>query len=305
MSRESRVSREGCSIATSATLGECLRDGARRISAGRGGEAGEALFEARLLAGHVTGLSTAGLLMRGADVIDAPTRQRLDELVDRRAAGEPVAYLVGERGFWKHRFRCRPGVLIPRPDTETLVEWALSFIPVDVPDFRVLDLGTGSGAIALSLAAERPAATVYAVDRSSQALDLARENMGFVSEQCAPTGVALWRGDWLSAVAPASLDLLVSNPPYIADDDPHLGRGDVRHEPRTALVAGEDGLADYRRLLESTFAVLRPGGRVLFEHGFEQAPAVAMLMRQAGLTAIEARADLAGHPRVTMGVKGA
>ncbi len=286
-------------------MDECLRDGAHRIAAGRGGEAGEALFEARLLAGHVTGLSTAGLMMRGADAIDAPTRQRLTALFDRRAAGEPVAYLIGERGFWKHRFRCRPGVLIPRPDTETLVEWALGCIPADASDFRVLDLGTGSGVIALSLAAERPDALVYAVDRSSDALQLARENMLLLAEQGASAHVALWRGDWLSAVAPASVDLLVSNPPYLAGDDVHLDLGDVRHEPRTALVAGADGLADYRRLLESTLVVLRPGGRVLFEHGYEQAPAVARLMRQAGLTGIETRADLADHPRVTMGVKPA
>lgn len=305
MSSETPVSREGRWTAPTGTLDECLRDGAQRIAAGRGGKVVEALFEARLLAGHVTGLSTAGLMMRGADATDASTRQRLAALFDRRAAGEPVAYLIGERGFWKHRFRCRPGVLIPRPDTETLVEWALSFIPPDAPDFRVLDLGTGSGAIALSLAIERPDALVCAADRSSQALQLARENVGFLAEQGASANVALWRGDWLSAVAPSSVDLLVSNPPYLAGDDPHLERGDVRHEPRTALVAGADGLADYRRLLQSTLVILRPGGRVLFEHGFEQAQAVARLMRQAGLMGIETRADLAGHPRVTTGIKPA
>lgn len=305
MSRETPVTSKARRTVAGGTLDECLRDGARRISAGCGCEVGEALFEARLLAGHITGLSTARLMMCGTDAIDTATRQRLAALFDRRAAGEPVAYMVGERGFWKYRFRCRPGVLIPRPDTETLVEWALGFIPADAPDFRVLDLGTGSGAIALSLAVERPDALVCAADRSSLALQLAWENVAFLAEQGASANVRLWRGDWLSAVAPASVDLLVSNPPYLASGDPHLDGGDVRHEPRAALVAGEDGLADYRRLLESTLVVLRPGGRVLFEHGFEQAKAVALLMRHAGLMGIETRADLAGRPRVTMGVKPA
>jgi len=226
-------------------------------------------------------------------------RTALERAFARRAEGEPVAYLTGERGFWSHRFLCRPGVLIPRPDTELLVEWALECIPPAAVDVRVLDLGTGSGAIALSLAAERPDASVFACDRSPEASALAHDNRDYLRRQGAGVEMGLFRGDWLAAVRAGSIDLLVSNPPYIAGDDPHLEAGDLRFEPRGALVADEQGLADYRRLLADVRRVLRPGGIVLFEHGAEQAEAVAELMNEAGLTGLGTRRDLGGNPRVT------
>ena len=282
------------------TLDAALRRCGERIATGRGCERAEGLFEARLLAAFVTGLDGTGLMLQGDRPLESEARERLERLCKRRAAGEPVAYLVGERGFWRYRFRAAPGVLIPRPDTEILVEWALDLIP-EGTSRRVLDLGTGSGAIGLSIAAERPAAEVHAVDRSETAIRVAAGNRRFLAEQGAVVAVGLWQGDWLAAIAPDSVDLIVSNPPYIAADDPHLVRGDLRHEPVEALVADEAGLADYRRIIAQAGAVLRPGGWLLLEHGFEQAEAVADLLGEAGFEAIDTRRDLGGHPRVTGG----
>ncbi|MFO7581020.1 peptide chain release factor N(5)-glutamine methyltransferase [Guyparkeria sp.] len=290
---------DGESAAGTITLDACLRAGARRMAAARGSDMGEAMMEARLIAAHVTGLDAAGLMMNGADPVGEDVAAALQESFDRRARGEPVAYLTGERGFWEHRFLCRPGALIPRPDTEILVEWALELIPRSAPGYRVLDMGTGTGAIALSLSSARPDIDVFAVDRSPLALELARENVTFLRSQGARPDVAMWRGDWLSAVRPGSIDLLVGNPPYLAADDPHLSQGDLRFEPHEALVADEAGLGDYRRLLRSAYEVLRPGGVVLFEHGADQAEAVAVLMRDIGLEVIGTRRDLGGNPRVT------
>ena len=281
------------------TLDDCLRAGARRIAASRGCDMAEAMMEARRIAAHVTGLATTALLMGGGEPVSGARRETLERAFARRAEGEPVAYLTGERGFWSYRFLCRPGVLIPRPDTEILVEWALECIPTDAEGCRVLDLGTGTGAIALSLAAERPTADVFAVDRSAEAIRLARDNRDYLRRQGAIVEAGLFQGDWLAAVGADSIDLLVSNPPYIAGDDPHLEAGDLRFEPRNALVADEQGLADYRRLLADVNRVLRPGGTVLFEHGAEQAEAVAALMEEAGLELLGTRCDLGDNPRVT------
>lgn len=281
------------------TLGDCLRAGAREIAAARACDMAEAMMEARLIAGHVTRLDAAGQLMAANAPLTAERRVELERALERRVSGEPVAYIVGERGFWSYRFLCRPGVLIPRPDTEILVEWALECSPADAGDFRVLDLGTGTGAIALSLAAERPAAEVFAVDRSAEAIRLAGDNRDYLRRQGATVEAGLFQGDWLAAVGADSIDLLVSNPPYIAGDDPHLEVGDLRFEPRTALVADEQGLADYRRLLADVSRVLRPGGSVLFEHGAEQAEAVAVLMEEAGFEVLGTRCDLGDNPRVT------
>lgn len=277
-----------------------LRRCGERIMAGRGCDRAEAMFEARLLAGFVTGLDTTALMLQGGRPLEPEIGDRLEALGDRRAAGEPVAYLIGERGFWRHCFRAAPGVLIPRPDTEIMVEWALELLSRAAPA-RVLDLGTGSGAIALSIAAERPDAEVHAVDRSKVAIQLTARNREFLAEQGAYVKVGLWQGDWLEAVASASVDLIVSNPPYIAADDPHLTKGDLRHEPVEALVAAESGLADCRRIIGQAWRVLRPGGCLLLEHGFEQAQAVRGLLEQAGFAAVDTRRDVAGHPRVTAG----
>ena len=282
------------------SLDVLLRRCGEQIAIGRGCDRAEALFEARLLAGFVTGLDTTALMLHGDRPPESSDRERLARLCARRAAGEPVAYLVGERGFWRYRFHAAPGVLIPRPDTELLVEWALERLP-PTACWRVLDLGTGTGAIGLSIAAERPKAEVHVVDRSEVAIRLAARNRAFLAEQGAAVTVGLWQGDWLEAIAATSVDLIVSNPPYIAAEDPHLAQGDVRHEPVEALVAADAGLADYQRIVRQARGALRPDGWLLLEHGFEQAAAVADLLREAGFEAIETRRDVAGHPRVTGG----
>lgn len=217
--------------------------------------------------------------------------------IDRRAAGEPVAYILGYRDFWRHRFRVTPATLIPRPETEQLVEWALALLP-SAPAW-VADLGTGSGAIALSLAADRPDCRVLGVDMSLEALDVAAHNRDALSL----ANVLLMRGDWAKALKPAGFDLVVSNPPYIREGDAHLGQGDLRFEPRSALAAGQEGLDDYRRLIPQAFAALAPGGWLLLEHGYDQADDLAGLLSETGFDSVEMRRDYAGQPRNTAGRK--
>jgi len=227
--------------------------------------------------------------------IPAELCARLRSAIERRAAGEPVAYLLGYRDFWRHRFTVTPDTLIPRPETEQLVEWALESLP-DRPA-SIMDLGTGSGAIGLSLAAERPDCSVVAVDRSLPALQVAQRNL----RSMALTNVTLVQSDWADAFPPEHFDLVVSNPPYICIDDAHLGQGDLRFEPISALAAGVGGLDDYRRLIPQAFRILRPGGMLLLEHGYDQAQALAELMQAAGFADVSMRCDLAGQPRNTAG----
>ncbi|HES76940.1 MAG TPA: peptide chain release factor N(5)-glutamine methyltransferase [bacterium] len=219
-------------------------------------------------------------------------------LLARRAAGEPVAYLLGSRGFYGLDLRVSPAVLIPRPETELLVEAALERLPKK--PCRVADLGTGSGAIALALAnelkIERPDAQVVAVDMSPEALAVAQENARNLN-----LAVDFRLGDWCGGLADEMFDLIVSNPPYIRADDEHLAQGDVRFEPTMALASGADGLNAIRAITACAPAHLKPGGWLLFEHGYDQAEAVATLLRAAGLVAVESLLDLQGHARVTLG----
>ena len=215
-------------------------------------------------------------------------------LLARRAAGEPVAYLLGEKEFHGLMLRVTPDVLIPRPDTETLVEWALACLQGLPPGAAVADLGTGSGAIALALKQARPDAAVSAVEASPAALAVAQDNGRRLG-----LDVRWLAGSWWSPLAGQRLDLVVSNPPYIADGDPHLPA--LAHEPASALTAGPDGLRDLRAIAAGAPGQLRPGGWLLLEHGWDQAGAVQALLREAGLTAIETRHDLAGQPRCTGG----
>jgi release factor glutamine methyltransferase len=214
-------------------------------------------------------------------------------LAQRRLQGEPMAYLVGHKDFHALRLHIDARVLDPRDDTETLVEWALQVGPTDAP-IEALDLGTGSGAIALALAHARPAWHVSGSDASPAALDVARLNA-----QACGLGVRWVCGDWLQAFAERRFDLIVSNPPYIAEGDPHLMA--LRHEPRSALVSGPDGLDDIRRIVDQSPAHLRPGGWLLLEHGHDQAPAVCELLVQAGFEQVSSRTDLAGVPRCSGG----
>jgi release factor glutamine methyltransferase len=222
----------------------------------------------------------------------------LERLVQRRLAGEPVAYLVGRRGFWRLDLAVGPETLIPRPETELLVELALERLAAD-RDARVADLGTGSGAIALSIALERPRARVIGTDASARALALARRNAGSLG--FGEPRVEFRQGDWWAPLAGDTFDLVASNPPYIAEDDPHLARGDLRFEPRDALASGPEGLDAIRGIVRDAPAHLRPGGWLLLEHGRDQGKAVRALMAQAGLAGVATARDLEGRERVSYG----
>ena len=217
-----------------------------------------------------------------------------EALLARRVAGEPVAYLLGSRGFYGLDLAVSPAVLIPRAETEVLVEAALERLPNKA--CRVADLGTGSGAIALALASLRSDAQVVAVDMSPEALSVAQENARNLN-----LVVDFRLGDWCGGLADDVFDMIVSNPPYIRADDEHLAQGDVRFEPRLALTSGADGLDAIRVIIACAPAHLKPGGWLLFEHGYDQAEAVAGLLRAAGWQAVESLQDLLGHFRVTLG----
>ena len=265
--------------------------------------AGEALRDSPLprnealqLLAHATGRTREALLASPETVLDAEVAAAFRHAVERRARGEPIAYLVGHREFHGHRFSVDAGVLIPRPETELLVDLAIERLPRD--GGAVLDLGTGSGAVAISLALACPGATVVGTDQSSAALAVARANGLRLRAR-----VEWLQGDWYEALgtAPRRFDLVVSNPPYIAAGDPHLGAGDLRFEPPTALTDGGDGLAAIRRIVAGARAVLVPGGLLLIEHGHDQAAAVRALLAAAGYGGIESARDLAGIERVASG----
>jgi release factor glutamine methyltransferase len=262
-------------------------------------------LDAQLLLGHVLGQSRSWLMAHGDDVLTAGHVSAYESLVARRAAGEPFAYLVGEREFHGLTLAVAPAVLVPRPDTETLVDWALGLLQgelLDAPAPAVLDLGTGSGAIALAVKNGCPRALVWAGERSADALAVARANAARLS-----LDVRFAQGDWWDALAGATdapvFDLVVSNPPYIAADDPHLA--DLAHEPLPALVAADEGLADIRAIATGARGRLRTGGWLLFEHGWEQADAVAAILAQAGFGRIATRRDIESRPRCTGGCLGA
>ncbi len=253
--------------------------------------------DANLLLLHVLKCPQAWLYAHGDAVVDADQAARFRELVARRASGEPVAYLLGYRGFWTLNLRVTPDTLIPRPETELLVEQALERLD-PAADVRVADLGTGSGAIALAIAAERPQGRVVATDRSEAALAVARDNA--VAHGLGGR-VAFRQGDWFAPLAGERFDLVASNPPYIADGDPHLARGDLRHEPPSALSSGADGLDAIRILVADAPSHLEPGGWLLLEHGFDQGPAVRALLDAAGFVEVATVQDLERRDRVSLG----
>lgn len=228
-------------------------------------------------------------------IVSSEAAQAYDGYLQRRREGEPVAYILGQQGFWKIDLEVAPHTLIPRPDTELLVETALELQPA-LPA-RVLDLGTGTGAIALALASERPAWQVTAVDRVPEAAALAERNR----QRLGLANVRIQVSHWLEGLADERFDLIVSNPPYIAASDPHLVDGDVRFEPSSALVAGVDGLDDLRVIAAQAPGHLTPGGWLLLEHGYDQADAVQALLRENGFVQVSSRIDLGGHQRITVG----
>ncbi len=214
------------------------------------------------------------------------------DAIDRRENGEPVAYITGSKEFWSMELNVSRDTLVPRPETETLVERALQLIPKDCP-WRVLDLGTGNGAIAIALASENPNIEIVATDSNSNALTVAQENTELHKLQ----NIRFLHGNWTESVADQTFDLIVSNPPYVREDDPALHK--LRYEPRTALAAGPDGLHAIRRIARDATTVVQPNGSLLLEHGAEQQDAVATILQESGWTDIECVKDLAGHPRVT------
>ena len=213
----------------------------------------------------------------------------------RRRAGEPVAYILGRQGFWSLELEVAPHTLIPRPDTELLVETALQLLP-GAPA-RVLDLGTGTGAIALALATEHAAWQVTGVDRISEAVALAQRN----AQRLRLDNAHFCESHWFSALAGQRFELIVSNPPYISASDPHLVRGDLRFEPHSALVAGADGLDDLRLIIDQAPEHLEPGGWLALEHGYDQAKAVRALLVVGGFEDVQSRRDLGGHERISLG----
>ncbi|HRN62929.1 MAG TPA: peptide chain release factor N(5)-glutamine methyltransferase [Luteimonas sp.] len=252
--------------------------------------------EAELLLAHALGRPRGWLYAHAADPLVAADAVRFEALLARRLAGEPVAYLCGRRGFWTLDLAVTPDTLIPRPETELLVELALARLPVD-RDLQLADLGTGSGAIALALASERPRARVAATDASAAALAVAEGN----ARDAGLANVSFHPGDWFDALPGRRFDLVASNPPYIAEGDPHLAQGDLRHEPALALSSGADGLDAIRAITAAAPAHLLPGGWLLFEHGLAQGEAVRALLHEAGFVDVATHRDLEGRDRVTLG----
>ena len=252
-------------------------------------------LDAEVLLAHVLGQGRAWLLSHTDDALSEEAAAAYFSLIAERAAGMPVAYLTGMREFWSMELKVSPEVLIPRPETELLVELALAALPGR--GARVLDLGAGSGAISLAITRERPGIEVIGVDKSPAAIRIAREN----AERYGIANVTFIVSDWFSAVSARRFDLVVANPPYIDPDDAHL-LGEVRFEPRDALVSGNRGLADLETIISAAESSMVPGGCLMVEHGFDQAEAVSGLFRAAGFDDVKTFSDLAGLPRVTRGV---
>ena len=258
-------------------------------------------LDAQVLLAYVVGKDRAWLIAHGGDALAREHWDAFMDLARSRREGKPVAQLAGVREFWGLRLRVTPDVLIPRPETETLVELALARLPAD-RDLRVLDLGTGSGAIALAIAHERPRARVLATDASADALDVARDN----ASALALGNVEFAKADWYDRIAVpwhgGAFDLIASNPPYVAAADPHLEQGDVRFEPQRALTPGGDGLGAIRKIVAGARERLVSGGTLVVEHGYDQSDVVREMFSAAGFVEIVTERDLAGIPRVIAGI---
>lgn len=259
---------------------------------------GQARREAELLLEHVLGVDRAWLFAHPDAPVAMDVRARFLTLLQRRGQGEPMAYILGHAGFWTLDLAVSPATLIPRAETELLVEIALERLPEGVP-LRIADLGTGSGAIALALASERPRASVLATDAGFDALAVARAN----ALRHGLANVGFRAGNWFEPLRGECFDLIASNPPYVAEGDPHLFQGDLRFEPDQALSSGSDGLDAIRHLAAHGLAHLVPGGWLLLEHGMAQGPAVRELLGAAGFTQVHTRRDLEGRERVTLGTR--
>ncbi|MBR9866767.1 MAG: peptide chain release factor N(5)-glutamine methyltransferase [Oceanospirillales bacterium] len=250
--------------------------------------------DVELLLCHILECNRTFLFTHREHLLTEQQQAQFEQLIRRRIDGEPVAHLTGSRGFWTLDLEVNATTLIPRPDTECLVEKALELIPASVA--RVLDLGTGTGAIALALASEQPGWEIVAVDRVAEAVSLAESNR----QRIGLDNVTVAEGSWFEPVS-GMFDLIVSNPPYIDPEDPHLRQGDVRFEPLSALVAEDKGLADIRHIASEARSFLADGGRLLFEHGYDQANAVQRLLADLGYSDIRSAQDYGGNDRITWG----
>lgn len=276
----------------SPTVSALVRAGAARLC----GDA--ARREAELLAEFALGADRAWLFAHAEDPVADAARDRFLDLLARRAGGEPLAYILGHVGFWTLDLEVTPDTLIPRPETELLVEAALARLP-EAAALRIADLGTGSGAIALALASERPRAHIVATDASAAALEVARRN----AARSGIGNIAFRQGDWAAPLAGERFDLIASNPPYVALGDPHLAQGDLRFEPGMALASGGDGFDAIRRIARDAPAHLVPGGWLLLEHGLDQGEAVRDILQRAAFSRVETLRDLEGRERVTLGCR--
>jgi release factor glutamine methyltransferase len=255
----------------------------------------DAKLEAQLLLQTVLKVDRAWLMAHENDALEANIHAEFQALFLRRLQGEPIAYILGQREFYGMALQVTPATLIPRPDTETLVEAALAKIP-EHAFTDILDLGTGTGAIALAIARHRPRANVIAVDASEAALTVAQSN----AQSLAIVNVNFLQSDWFSAINQQRFDVIVSNPPYIEQNDEHLRQGDLRFEPISALASGKDGLDDIRRIVADCLVHLKPQGWLMVEHGYNQAQAVANLMAENGLVDVATIQDLGSNDRVTI-----
>jgi release factor glutamine methyltransferase len=256
----------------------------------------DARYESQLLLQHALKVNRAWLIAHENDDLAADIQHKFNTLIQRRIGGEPIAYILGCREFYGLNLAVTPATLIPRPDTEILVDIALEKIPANQAA-QILDLGTGTGAIALAIAQQRPQAQVTGVDASKPALEVAISN----SQQLHIANTHFILSDWFNDLNDTRFDVIVSNPPYIEEADAHLKQGDLRFEPISALASGADGLDDIRRIIDSCLIHLKPQGWLMFEHGYNQAETVRELMAQTGLVAIETFKDLGGNDRVTIG----
>ena len=275
-----------------ATVAQALRDAAASLTGA------ESRSEAELLLAHAVQQPRVWLIAHDRDELEPDAQLRFAGFLQRRQRGEPVAQIVGQRGFWSLDLVVTTDTLIPRAETERLVELALQHLPND-KSARVLDLGTGAGAIALAIASERPDSEVTAVDMDARTLAVAQKN----AARLGLDRVRFLRSDWFSALAGEIFTMIVSNPPYIAADDPHLGQGDLRYEPRLALASGPDGLNAIRRIVAEAPSHLVSGGALLIEHGWKQGEAARALMTAAGFAEVVTHTDLENRERVTAGIR--
>lgn len=276
-----------------------IRDALARATGALEAASSSPRLDAEILLADALGVDRARLHVMAGDALAPAVTARFDELVARRVAGEPVAYLIGRRDFWSLTLEVGAAVLVPRPETELLVEVGLAHLEGRAAPL-VLDLGTGSGAIGLSIASERPDALVDLVDLSPAALEVARRNLsrlGLANVRCL-------EGSWYGPVGDRRYDLILANPPYLGDQDPHLRSPDLQHEPRRALVSGPGGLESLATITAGAPDHLAPGGLLALEHGAEQGEAVRALLAAAGFSAIATRRDLAGLERATHGARG-